>query len=305
LALLTDLLHGELSQNDNPVQINWHLSEKDLAPENREKLTEIVRLSQEKGQITFAFDRARQSVALGEGLDRRHPAVLTVVGLNLAGLAEKQGVLNNPPKFLEKLSSLARMAVSAAIQKRDFLRLMGKNHPALLRGFLIERARLLVAPIGLEHVVRAMTGESTCQEPGLRFAKQIAERLKSVLETEGQGRRLLTCLGGSLNQRFTFDDSAMTDPQAAAESFPKLDKVTGLMPWNVEATWKAQLKVASTLHNVAGQGTAPLVVGNEESPSPEEVVEWLAWAWQSTELSSLRLVRPAPVHKQLTLAIEG
>jgi hypothetical protein len=304
LALLADMLHGDLGHDGKALQVNWHLNEKDLAPESQEKLAEVIRLSMEKGHVTFVFDRPRHVISLGECLDRKHPAILTSVGLNLPGLAEKQGVLNNPARFLEKVASLARMAITAAIQKRDFLRVMGKNHPALLRGFLIERARLLAAPIGLEHVVRAMTGESICQEAGLRFAKQIVERLKSILETEGQSRRLLTCLGGSLNQSFTVDDSNKANQGHEVERFPRLDEVAGLVPWNSEAPWKIQLRSASSLHTVAGQGTAAVVIPDEHIPSPKEVGEWLAWTWQNTDLTSLRLVRSASVHKQLTLDIK-
>src|SRR5260370_14053613 len=102
-------------------------------------------------------------------MDRQHSSVLMTVGLNLPRLADQQGVLGNPTKFLDKLGSLARLALSAGVQKREFLRRIGKDRPALLRGFLLGRARLVAAPVGLESVVRAMTGEGVSQEVGLRF----------------------------------------------------------------------------------------------------------------------------------------
>ena len=72
--------------------------------------------------IGFAFDRPRRPAALAEGLDRDHPATLLAVGLNLPVLASQPGMLSDPGRFLQRLGSLVRLALGAAVQKRRFLR---------------------------------------------------------------------------------------------------------------------------------------------------------------------------------------
>jgi hypothetical protein len=302
-ALLMDLLQADVETESHRVQINWHLSERDFTPENEERLAEIAQLACDRGQVTFVFDRSRQAVSLGEGMDRRNPAILTTIGLNLPRLAEKQGVLNNPAKFLDKLGSLARLAISAATQKRDFLRQMGKNRPALIRGFLVERARLLVAPIGLEHVVRSMTGEGVCQELGLRFAKQIAERLLTILNKEGQACRLGVTLGSSLGQNFSINNQYCRGDENAIGPQAKWKEVAGLVPWDWQASWKTQLKAGSAIQAVVGQGVVPLIFGDDTIPASDELKEIIAWTWKNTDLTSLRLVRSARFHQQLKLGI--
>ncbi|MFL5243831.1 MAG: ATP cone domain-containing protein [Gemmataceae bacterium] len=298
-ALLADLVHSER----DPLRVNWHLSGRDFVPENAERLAEVARHALDGNSLAFVFDRPRRSVSLGEGMDRRHSSALMTLGLNLPRLAEQQGVLGDSTKFLDKLGSLARLALSAGVQKREFLRRVGKDRPALVRGFLLGRARLLVAPIGLESVVRAMTGEGIAQETGLRFAKQIVEKLNTVLQKDGLATRLESCLDAPLIQDIGATQAAENSDSPPTGPLPTLDKVAGLTTWDAKASWKSQLKATGALHSLAGQGTACLLLPEDPVPAPEEVVEWLSWAWHNTEVMRLRLMRPIPVHQQLTLAI--
>src|SRR5262249_26460170 len=140
-------------------------------------------------EVTFVFDRPRADISLPEGMDRRNPAVLMVVGVHLPRLLEQPGVRQNPLLFLQKVGSLARMALSAGVQKRDFLRRNTEGRAELTRGFLLERARLVVVPIGLESVVRTLVGEGLGGR-GLDLGRRIVERLAEVLERDGTACRL-------------------------------------------------------------------------------------------------------------------
>src|SRR5207344_825569 len=98
--------------------------------------------------LFFTFDRPKRPIALGPGLDRGREATLLDVSLHLPHFAGMIG--RDAPLFLAKLPSLARMAVRATVQKREFLRRLGGASPSLAQGFLLERARLVVVPVGLE-----------------------------------------------------------------------------------------------------------------------------------------------------------
>src|SRR5207253_8841179 len=117
------------------------------------------RLAAERTALTFVFDRLRRPLLLAAGIDRQHPAVLLTVGLHLPRLAAQPGLTGDVALFLQKLGSLTRLAISAGVQKREYLRRLERAQPsALTTGFLLDRARLVVAPVGLDHVVKQMLG---------------------------------------------------------------------------------------------------------------------------------------------------
>jgi hypothetical protein len=58
------------------LRIDWHLGERDFAPAARERLLRVARAALAGAPLVFAFDRPRRPLSLGEGVDRRHPAVL-------------------------------------------------------------------------------------------------------------------------------------------------------------------------------------------------------------------------------------
>src|SRR5262249_21957572 len=150
---------------------DWHLGARDLAPENEARLFAAARAACEGKQIAFVFDRPRQPVALGEGLSRKQTAVLMVVGLHLPRLLDIMARRSpgEPPelaaRITKKCGSLARLALSAAAQKREFLRRHDRGQPGPNRAFLLERARLVVAPVGLESVSRSLHGAALCARP--------------------------------------------------------------------------------------------------------------------------------------------
>src|SRR5262249_11182417 len=67
--------------------IDWHLTERDFAPQRAERLLRVAHRAAEGTTLRFVFDRSRRPVALAEGLDRVHRSTLMRVGLNLPALA--------------------------------------------------------------------------------------------------------------------------------------------------------------------------------------------------------------------------
>ena len=137
-GLLAALLHPEAEIGR--VRINWHLSEPDFRPEAADRLKSVAHSTLNGSAIGFVFDRPRRDVRLAVGVDRRHPAALLTVGLHLPRLAEQPGVDGDPARFVKKLGSLARLALSAGVQKRDFLRRREASGASpVTSGFLLDR----------------------------------------------------------------------------------------------------------------------------------------------------------------------
>jgi hypothetical protein len=274
---LSDLADGLLDHllrsapNPDRLRVDWHLAERDFQPEGRERLLALARRAIEGAALAFTFDRPRRPVHLAEGLDRRHPAVLLAVGLHLPALVRQVGAGGEPAVFLQKLGSLARLALAAAVQKRDFLRRHSQDRPALTRGFLLDRARLAAAPIGLSEVARALGGASP------DIVRQTVQTLRDVLRHDGGACRLETCLDNL-----------------------REDLASGLTAWDGTVPVKEQLRTAGVLQGVAETGTAAVLVPEGRLPAPEQVADWLRWAWQRTEVVRVRLLRVAEPHRQLT-----
>ncbi len=287
------------------VRIDWHLSERDFTSESaqRERLRQLARLALEGAPLAFVFDRPRRPAALAEGIDRRHPAVLLSVGVNLPKLALQPGIDGDPAKFLAKLGSLARLALSAGMQKREYLRRLERTRPrpttdapVLTSGFLLDRARLLVAPLGLDCVVQSFVHKSlNAGGAALDFAKQIIQRLRDVLRQDGRMAHLDTCLDGP----FCFYSDYAVEP---GDGWPTVENVAGLTGWGAAAPLKNQLRSAGVLHAIAEHGTLALFLSEEEKLSPEQIVQWLQTAWQQTDVVRLRLIRKPILSRQLTFA---
>ncbi len=254
------------------VRIDWHVGEHDLKPERRERLARVVRMALDGAPLAFAFDRPRRAVPLAEGLDRENTAVLLTVGLHLPKLLEAMRG-DEAEMFLHKLGSLVRLALSAAVQKRDFLRKRGQELNRAWWG--VERARLLVVPVGLDAVVRRLRGGSLAAGgEALELARQIVQRLRTVLRQDGEACRLLTTLDG-------------LPADAGKEIAP--EHVAGLTGWDAAASVKSQLRAAGALQAGEG-GTALVPFAPAAPPDAEQAAEWLAWAWQRTDVVRLRFV---------------
>jgi hypothetical protein len=270
-ALLADALQIALAQADG-IRVDWHLSEQDFDNGSVERLQRVASRALDI-PLTFVFDRPRQVIALAEGIDRQHPVLLVQVSLNLSRLAEHPGLAGQFDLFLRKLGSLARLALSAGVQKRDFLRRRAGARPAVARGFVLDRARLLVIPVGLEAVVRGFTAQGLCEERSLSLARRIVQRLDEVLRSDGRTCLLDVCLGGP------------------AEMMPETCEVSGLTTWDATTMVKDQLKSSGALHSEAGGGTAAVLLPEADCPTPGQIADWLRWAWNQTALLRVRFVR--------------
>jgi hypothetical protein len=258
-----------------PIRINWHLSEPDFQPQAIPRLLDRARRALERAGLTFVFDRPRHAVPLAEGLDRRHPAVLLSVELQLPYLAQQvAGQSDAAGRFLQKLGSLARLALSAGVQKRDFLRRRGVVQSGARPAFLLDRAHLVLAPIGLDQVTGVLIGQAPAADDArLNLAKCIVERLRDVVREDGQSRHLEACLDGS---------------RLFAHESPK--------------DLKSQLQVAAVLHEAAELSTVSLHVANGDTPRPEQLAEWLRWTWKRTDARCVRIVPVAAGQKQMTFS---
>ena len=269
------------------MRTNWHLSESDFRPEAAQRLIRTAQSVLNGTAIGFIFDRPRRAAPLAEGVDRRHPALLLTVGLNLPRLAEQPGVDGDPARLLKKLGSLARLALSAAVQKRDYLRRREAvpGAPPVTSGFLLDRARLAAAPVGLDVVVQAFTGRGLCSGgAALEFGKQVVQTLHDVLRQEGGQTRLATCLDGP--DDFHFGELAVA-------------RVAGLTPWDAAAPVKHQLRAAGALHAVAEGGGAALFLPQNPQLTAKVVADALRMAWKQTDVSRVRFASgfrtgPAP-----------
>jgi hypothetical protein len=312
LERLASELVQELLQPSHPIpcagalRIDWHLGERDFGtdPARRERLQGLARLALEGAPLAFVFDRPRRPTALAEGVDRQHPAVLLTVGLHLPRLALQAGIDGDPSKFLSKLGSLARLALSAGVQKREYLRRLERTRPrqpadgpALTNAFLLDRARLMVAPVGLDFVVSSF-GKKGMSAGGaaLDFGRQIVQRLRDVLRQDGRNAHLDTCLDGPY--RFYLGATE----EEAKDEWPTAEDAAGLTSWDATAPLKSQLRSAGVLQGVTEHGTLALFLPEERIPTPVQAADWLQSAWLQTDVVRLRFARGAVSSRQLTFA---
>jgi ATP cone domain len=255
--------------------IAWHLHERSFHDEaQRRQLHDLLRQALQGKPIRFVFDRPRSPVALAEGLDRKCPGVLLEVGLDLAALAARPEVKRDGATLLKKLPSLARMAVSAARQKRQYLRGLPETSP-LKRQFLIERAAAVVAPLGLDEAVRSLTGESLAHSPlALDFALRILHTLKATLHEAGRSILLDLRLDGP-----------------------------ALSPADWTLAQAKQLEIAGKLHARAGAGAMTLLLGDENQADADALAEMLQWAWTATSVVRVQLQRAGSTLQQGELPI--
>src|SRR5262249_46040871 len=136
------------------TRLFYHLSTADLDSESDASLLSLVRSIERGLSTTFVFDRPRMPLQVCEGVDRASPAALIAIGLGLPRLLDQLGSRRDAETFIGKLGSLARLALNAAAQKRDFLKKQNSS-PEFHRGFLIDRARTVIVPVGLGTVSHA------------------------------------------------------------------------------------------------------------------------------------------------------
>jgi hypothetical protein len=135
------------------------------------------------------------------------------------------------------------------------------DRPAPTRGFLLDRARLVAMPIGLEAVTRTLLGRGLCGGgTGLEFARRVVVRLREVLRAEGRASRLETCLDGT-------------------------GEGMGLTAWDATASPEAQLQAAGHLHAGGDTGTATVLL--PPGTLAPEANALLRHGWARTEVIRL------------------
>lgn len=252
-----------------PTRVTWHVSEDDFTDPGRDRL---ARAAARLG-VTFAFDRPRRPVALGCGLDRDHPAALLVAGLGLPALAAQPGLLADRDRFLHRLGSLVRLALSAAVQKRA--RLRQRLGEAVTRGFLLDRARLVAVPVGLDEVVRQFTSWGLANGgESLELGAAIVRRIREVLRDGGRALGLTACVDGPSS--------------FALAGRPERPTIAGLTPWDEGASVASQLRAAGALH--AGEAGVAAVFA-----PPGAAASVLEQAWRQGDIARLRLLSAAAV----------
>ncbi len=268
-SLLDALLDGP----PDGYRVDWHLGEHDFQPAGRNRLLRLARRVLDGAPLGFVPDRPRRPAALAEGLDRQHPAVLAVVGVSLPRLVEvirsEAGAAVAPDVFLGKLGSLARLAISAGQVRRDYLRAQGR--PALRRGFLLDRARLVVVPLGLVAAVRAVANEDLATGPGLAFGRQILQALNAALAADQQ--RLPAALDGL--------------PPCRTTDAPSSDIHTSL-------PLRQQIRTAAALSLVVESGTVTVRLPSAAPATPEELAHLIWYAWQQPGVVRLQFAREFP-----------
>jgi hypothetical protein len=259
-SALADVLADESRPWAKFVRPIWHVTDADFAPERLSRLEKVARRAAAGAGFGFALDRPKRPIILGPGLERRHMATLLDVSLDLRRFLGMAEVNQDARLFLDKLPSLARMAVRAGIQKRNFLRTRCGDHPELARGFLLERARLVVVPTGLDQVVQKLLNQSMAgSNLSLDLGRRIVEVLQRTLQTEGLAANLEIALDGSAGQ------------------FPGLDAPVD----------SQHLHAAGVLHGIAGFGLVlcPVVTG-------EELLAMLPYGLRKTELARMEVIKP-------------
>jgi hypothetical protein len=296
-AYLRAFMQGGAAQ----VRIDWHVSERweqlgfvvehalMRSPFSRssemsadaDALISDERLNGGTQPLTFVFDRPRRPIALAEGIDRHHPATLLSVGINLVTLLNQPGMLTDPDRYCQRLGSLARLALSAAVRKRDYIRQQAKQRGVdVSSGFLLDRARFVVVPLGLDEVVTQFTGWSLASGgSSLELAKKITTRLAEVLHQDGRGAQMDVCLDGPTT--FTLEG----------------EPIAGVTCFDQTASLRSQLRACGALHAITGTGTLALYLPDDTTA--EQLVESLEWAWRHTDVVRVRLLRPTPKQGQL------
>jgi hypothetical protein len=233
-------------------------------------------------------------VSLGEGLSRRFPGVLQSVAVHLGRVADS--CRGSAASLLERVAESARLAVAAGTQKRSFVQ---RFRTASDDEWPLERARLAVIPVGLDHLVREST--ATPPRPGteaMRLAQAICTELVETVRNEGRSLGLSTCVES---------EAALALVPGADESRTATtpDGAAGPTGWNPEISPREQLQVAGDLHVVTGGGTAVVLFPKDTYVTGDELTDLLRFAWHETDVVRVRFARPDASIRQLVASWEG
>jgi ATP cone domain len=281
-----DLCDELLKLPPEGIRIDWHLAEADFVEEQRALLAGLVHRAAAGQPLSFVFDRTKRPPRLAEGVTTAQNAVLAEVGLHLPQLARQMGLPRTPERFLTKLVSLVRLALSAATQKRSLLRRLKEENSLLAQGFFLEKARVILAPIGLDAVVREFMGEGCCSRapaPG-GFACQILEKIRNTAREDGKALLLDAVIDSPLFD-LSFPAVAQTMDSAGA-----IEQTAGVTTWDDQAPLLRQVNACGSLHEAAQGGTALIQVSKAVTDAVEDLVDALKHAWAKTNVLALRFV---------------
>jgi hypothetical protein len=296
------ILEQAAKEENGSIRFAWHLGTRSFAPGNERQLFDPIRSIRRGAPLTFAFDRAGGPTCLGEGMDDGHPAVLLTVALHLPRLAREKRHFASSSQILDRLRSLARLAISAARQKREFLRRYTSRRDLLGRGFLLDRAQLVIIPVGLDAVVSESIGVGICNHSSAqKLGVQILRRLWEALRGEGKSLNLNVGLDSAPDFRCTGEIDL---PAAAVDSVDPRE-AAGVTTWAPDAPAVAQIRAAGALHAVARSGTAAIFTPQNEPLAVDDLVELLHYAQERTQVQRLRFVHGAKARQQLLAPWEG
>lgn len=264
-----------LSYDAPRIRVHWHIRELDFAPDNRTALRRVLGNAMEHETISFFLDRPRQPIHLSSGADRHRPAVLLEVGLCLPRLLDHvDGALE---RLLAKLPSLARMGVRAAVQRRNYFRRRCSDDNRLVRGFLLDRARLLVFPVGLDAIVHRLLGQGMSQSKlSFDLGKQIVEILWATLSVESRSAHL----------DIAFDSPINSEDFRGASA----ENIAGLRCGPYPASWRHRLQVEMSLQVSNRPGT--ITMCRDSVPAADELADLLQAALKKNTLASLQFESP-------------
>jgi hypothetical protein len=287
-AMATSIMENVISTAGwaNGTRINLHLAAEDLDPDNHRKLAHFARQAQQGVPVTFVFDRPKRPIHLAEGIDRPNQATLIAIGVHLPRLAGQLGERRDIERLIGKLGSLVRMALSAAAQKREFLKKHLRATATLNRGFLIDRARTAIVPVGLEAISRLFCGHGLCaSSSALGFAKRVLKRLQEAIEQDGRSYLLDACLDS-----WSIPSDANGVLVRSADEDTQAEFLSALSPWDSASLARDQLKTAGEIHAMIGRGTATIILPADQPLQPGQFGDLLQFAWQRTDIGRVRFM---------------
>jgi hypothetical protein len=320
-----EFLYLFCSPANEKAHVHWHLCEADFQASNEPRMDRLARFIMQGAPITISFDRPNRPISVAEGLDRKFNGLLISIGIHLPVLTRQLADRADAEKFLHKLGSLARLAITGAIQKRRFLTRYHRPRTA----FVVDRARLNVVPVGLESVTRQFTGQGIRPgTPGIEFALRIIHHLYGILNEEGHRYNLEVTLdsspplevwpvmGQSSQSELNFESRSLIDEAKKESDFSEadrnkskqslnLERIAGLTGWDDSITPREQVHAAGLMHSVTGTGTAWVQLAAAPIANKEEIIGLIRFAWKETQVCRIRFVIPQLKRTQLTATWAG
>lgn len=266
---LIDAILDEATRYPDDIHIHYHLSEPQW---NEPAISEtIVRLNNAlaRGALEVVFDRPKQPIRLGSGLQRGDPAVLSIVGIRLPHFIRQLGTSPlDQAVIVKKLASLTRFAKAAGHARQDYLRRTGNS--AFQEGFFLDRAVTVVVPVGLGVAARLASGPHGSEEAAFELATVMLTTIRDALENDRS--RIMPCRVDSpwsdpwIRQFQTFEASGNED-------------LTSIDWQETSLLLRQQIRYAAVLHQAAEGGRCSL--SNIRNPVREELEQLLGFALRS------------------------